>query len=199
MKLGLVFGLIVVTGFIQIITGATAEVEANTIEAQNLRLRVIAHSDDETDQLIKRLTVFAATDFMNQHIQGHTADFLTQNLENLHDNIAKVLTEIGADVQIEISLGHHYFPVSNTYHESLVIRLGEAKGENWWCFINPGVCVVPTDDYTSSNSAQVEVRTEIQESFGTRSINFIGNLFNVGQRQELAEGEIDWFLFDDER
>jgi len=199
MKLGLVFGLIVVTFIIQMITGTTIEAEASTTETENLRLRVIAHSDDETDQLIKRLTVFAATDFMNGHESGHTAEFLINNLESLHKAITEILIEIDAAIDVEISIGHHYFPISSDYYASLVIRLGEANGENWWCFINPGVCLVPSDDYVSSNTAQVEVRTELQESMGTRTLNFISNLFNGGEGRELAEGEIDWFLFDDER
>jgi len=200
MKVGLIFGSIVVIFIIQLITGAPTEVAARSyLEPDHLRLRVIAHSDEEIDQLIKRLTVFAVTDFMNEHESGHTVEFLTRHLEAVHESIVKILTEIGTSPEVEISIGHHYFPASNDYYASLVVRLGEARGENWWCFINPGVCVVPTDDYVSSNVAQVEVRTELQESMATRALNFIGGLFGGGERRELEDGEIDWFLFDDER
>jgi len=200
MKLGLVFGLIVIVFIIQIITGTPTEVEASPyIGGENLRLRVIAHSDDEMDQLVKRLAVFAATDFMNGHEFGHTAEFLTNHLEGIQEAIVDVLTEINVSTTVEVSIGHHYFPASENYYASLVVRLGEANGENWWCFINPGVCVVPTDEYVSSNAAQVEVREELQENMATRTLSFIGGLFGSGERREVAEGEIDWFLFDDER
>lgn len=199
MKVGLVFGLITIVFMIQIITRTTTEVEANPTEAENLRLRVIAHSDDEKDQLIKRLAVFAVTDFMNRHELGYTTEFLANHLEDIHEIVVELLTEINVATEVEVSIGHHYFPTSETHHASLIIRLGEARGENWWCFINPGVCIVPTDDNTSVNTAQVEVRTEIQESISTRTLNFIGGLFGGSERSEVAEGEIDWFLFDDER
>jgi len=200
MKLGLVFGAIVVVFIIQVVTGVPVEAEANTnIGADDLRLRVIAHSDDAFDQVVKRVAVFTIEAFMNQHEQGHTLEFLVAHLDTVQDIVVDVLTEIGVEMEVEVSFGHHYFPASSDYYPSLVVRLGEAAGENWWCFINPGICIVPTDEDTGVNTAQVEVRTEVQESLGSRALNFINGLFGGGKSQERAEGEIDWFLFDDER
>jgi len=200
MKLGLIFGAIVLVFIAQVIAGAPVEAEASTsVVADDLRLRVIAHSDDSFDQVVKRVVVFTIEDFMNQHENGYTLEFLVDNLETIREVITDVLAEIGVQLDIEVSFGHHYFPTNSGYYTSLVVRLGEGAGENWWCFINPGVCVVPTDEYVSVNTAQVEVRTEVQESLGTRALNFIGGLFGGGENSEVAEGEIDWFLFDDER
>ena len=200
MKLGLVFLVIIVVFLIQVIAGTPAEVEANkNIVADDLRLRVVANSDDSFDQVIKRVAVFTLEEFMNEHENGYTLEFLVENLEAIHDALADVFIELGVHMDIEISFGHHYFPTESKYYASLVVRLGEGNGENWWCFINPGVCVSPTDDYISVNTTQVEVRTKIQENLGTRAINFIGGLFGGGEKREIADGEIDWFLFDDER
>ena len=205
MKLGLVFGIIIAVFTIQIVMGSPAEAEARKQEVaeyvatNDLRLRVIASSDDSFDQVVKRVTVFTIEEFMNEHESGHTMEFLIANLGLIHEAIENVLTEIHIEMDIEISFGYHYFPTNSSYYPSLVVRLGEAAGENWWCFINPGVCIVPTDEYASVNTAQVEVRAEVQQNLGTRTINFIGGLFGSGQRREVAEGEIDWFLFDDER
>lgn len=200
MKLGLVFGAIVAVFIIQVIAGAPVEAEANTsVVADNLRLRVIANSDDSFDQVVKRVAVFAIEEFMNQHEDGYTFEFLVANLETIREIVRSVLAEIGVQMDIEVSFGHHYFQADSGYYLSLVVRLGEGNGENWWCFINPGVCARPTDEYVSVNTAQVEVRTEIQDNLGTRALNFIGGLFGGGESREVVEGEIDWFLFDDER
>jgi len=199
-KLGLVFGAIIVVFIAQIIAGAPVEAEANTsVAADNLRLRVIANSDDSFDQVVKRVVVFAIEAFMNEHESGYTMAFLADNLGMIHEAVVDVLSEIGVPMDIELSFGYHYFPMSSGYYASLVVRLGEAAGENWWCFINPGVCIVPTSEYMSVNTVQVEARTEMQESLGVRALNFIGGLFGGGGREEVAAGEIDWFLFDDER
>ena len=199
-KLGLVFGAIVIIFIIQLIAGTPVEAEASTsVVADDLRLRVIANSDDSFDQVVKRVAVFAVENFMNQSESGYTGIFLVNNLELVREAIVEILAEIGVEIDIEVSFGHHYFPSTSSYYPSLVVRLGEANGENWWCFINPGVCIVPTEEDISVNAVQVEVRSDLQESLGTRAINFIGGLFGGGENRTLAEGEIDWFLFDDER
>ena len=199
MKLGLVFGLIIAIFIIQVIAGIPVEAEASKSSGDDLRLRVIANSDDSFDQVVKRIAVFALEEFMHQHENGYTLEFLVDNLETIRETVAAVFAEIGVGTDVEVSFGHHYFPTESGYYPSLVVRLGEGNGENWWCFINPGICAVPTDEYVSVNTAQVEVRTQMQESLGTRAINFIGGLFGAGVNSEVAEGEIDWFLFDDER
>jgi len=199
-KLVLVFGAIILVFFIQVFTGTSVEADANIIvENEDLRLRVIANSDDSFDQVVKRVAVFALDEFMNQHEDGYTLEFLTDNLEKIHETVENVLAEIGVEMDVEVSFGHHYFQAYSGYYASLVVRLGEGNGENWWCFINPGVCALPTDEYVSVNAAQIEVQTEIRENLGTRAINLIGDLLGTGQNNEVAVGEIDWFLFDDER
>lgn len=201
MKLGLVFGGMVIVFIIQLIVGAPVDAnmgEGN--EGEGLRLRVIAHSDDSFDQVVKRVVVFAVEDFLNQHVQSHSVEFIMRNLDGIRETIETVLTEVNVELGVEISLEHHYFPDSLGYYASLVIRLGDGSGENWWCFINPGVCTVPDSVDVSANEAQIEMRDELQGSFGRRTIRFIGELFGGGSdQQELAMGEIDWFLFDDER
>jgi len=200
MKLGLVFGAIIVAFIIQINTGAPVEAEANTkVDSDDLRLRVVANSDASFDQVVKRVAVFTLEEFMNQHEDGYTLEFLMNNLEEIRETVLDVFTELGVEMDVEVSFGYHYFPMNSGYYTSLVVRLGEGNGENWWCFINPGVCALPTDEYASVNATQVEVQTEIRENLGTRTVNFIGDLFSGGEKSEVAAGEIDWFLFDDER
>lgn len=201
MKLGLVFGGMVVVFAIQLIVGMPVDANIGELnDGEGLRLRVIAHSDDSFDQVVKRVVVFAVEDFLNQHEHGNSADFIINNLDKIRDTVDTVLAELNVDIDVQISLEHHYFDDSSDYHASLVVRLGDGLGENWWCFINPGVCTVPNDEDISSNEAQVEVRDELQDSFGMRTTKFIGGIFGwESNHQEVAMGEIDWFLFDDER
>ena len=64
----------------------------------------------------------------------------------------------------EINYGKNYFPEKNykgiTYeageYESLVISLGEAEGNNWWCVMYPALCIQTASadlgDAVSSNA-----------------------------------------------
>ena len=195
-KLGLVLGGILVVFVIQLIIGTPVEVEAKSVPADDLRLRVIAHSDDPADQVVKRIAVFTVENFMNQN--GHTAEFLATNLAVIRHEVTMVLAELGLDTAVEVSFGHHYFPASADYYASLVVRLGDATGQNWWCFINPGICVVPTADSLISNQTQVATQQQIQASLGERALNFVGQLFGNGQSDD-ANNHVNWFLFADER
>jgi stage II sporulation protein R len=200
-KLGLVFGAIVIAFIIQLIVGSPVDANGGDVsEGGGLRLRVIAHSDDSFDQVVKRVVVFAVEDFLNQHDDGHSVNFIINNFDGIRNTIDQVLTEINVKMGVEISLEHHYFSDSLAYYASLVVRLGDGQGANWWCFINPGVCTVPNEADVSANEAQVVMTDELQDHFGARTIRFVGRLFGgESDRREVAVGEIDWFLFDDER
>jgi len=198
-KLWLVFIGILITFVVQLIVGSPMEAEAGPVTTEDLRLRVIAESDDPGDQVVKRVAVFAVEDFMNQHANGYQVEFLSDNLAEIRATIEDVLAELGIEIDVEVSFGQHYFPSTSGYYASLVVRLGNAMGANWWCFINPGICVVPTAETATPNTAQVEIREEVQASFGTRALNFVSRLFGGGESSEMAEGAIDWFLFADER
>ena len=199
MKLGLVFVGIIVSFIAQVIIGSPVSAESGGGATQDLRLRVIAQSDEPVDQVVKRVAVLAVEDFMNDHEQGYQAEFLMAHLAEIDETVTTTLASIGIEIEVEVSFGQHYFPATSAYYPSLVVRLGDAAGENWWCFINPGICMVPQAEYESVNRAQVEVRNEIQASFGTRAMTFVSRLFGGGEPREVVEGAIDWFLFADER
>ena len=48
-----------------------------------------------------------------------------------------------------INFGYNYFPAKQFkghtyeegYYESLVVSIGEAKGDNWWCVMFPPMCL----------------------------------------------------------
>lgn len=195
-KLGLVFAGIVLLFIVQVIVSPAVVATSG----DDLRLRVLANSDEEVDQALKRLAVFAIEDFMNQHDDGYTREFLVANLHEIHDVVKWSLADIDVDMELEVSLGYHFFPSSANYYPSLIVRMGAGKGQNWWCFINPGICVVPNADTESANTAQVEITTEVQAGLVGDVLNFVGGLFNNNSvSTRSGNSEHNWFLFADER
>lgn len=214
MKLGLLFSAVVVTLLIQMVFGGSAEAveiivvdrraeQSQTMNDHDLRLRVIAHSDDSFDQVVKRVAVFAIEEFLNGYDGDDMRGHVQGNLEEIRGAIAQVLVEIEVEMEIEVSFGYHYFPASSNYYESLVVRLGDGAGENWWCFINPGICTVPNHERDSVNEAQVEVTERTQYRFGDHTRQLVAGLFGrtSGETTTVSSvsDEFDWFLFDDER
>ena len=167
--------LAVVVGLLCAIFASMAHFEAacDDLRQNVLRLHIIANSDSEEDQAVKLLVrdkileesmdIFAGeTDL--KRAEENAADRLNEFCETAEE----VLLENGFSYGASAGIGDSYFetreyedftlPAGN--YRSLIIRLGEAKGKNWWCVIFPAVCVpAATDaslsDSTSSTSAQI--------------------------------------------
>ena len=66
----------------------------------------------------------------------------------------------------DINFGYNYFPekeykgvkYNEGYYESLLVTLGEGKGDNWWCVLFPPLCLIEADE-----SSDVEYRSIIEE------------------------------------
>lgn len=125
------------------------------LKTQILRFHVIANSDDPIDQeqklQVKNAVLEVLSPFLNncdskekakQIIQSHISDILT----TAHETLASFKN----DQTLTAEIGSCYFP-TKTYgdltfppgqYEALIIRIGEAKGKNWWCVMYPPLCFV---------------------------------------------------------
>ena len=77
-----------------------------------------------------------------EQINTHTEDI---EAEAIH-----ILRENGFNYDVEVSLGKATFPIK-VYgditlpageYDALRVKLGEAKGKNWWCILFPNLCYV---------------------------------------------------------
>ncbi len=123
------------------------------IPKESIRFRVIANSNEEEDQLIKKRVVSKLKEnlsnlkFTPKNIND-TRTSIKDNLPNFKSTIEETLKE-----EVEtytISYGYNYFP-EKTYkgiyyeegqYESLVITLGEGIGDNFWCVLFPPLCLI---------------------------------------------------------
>ena len=93
-----------------------------------------------------------------------------ERLNEFCETAEKVLRENGFSYGASAEIGDSYFetreyedftlPAGN--YRSLIIRLGEAKGKNWWCVIFPAVCVPAATDASLSDSTR-ETSAQIAE------------------------------------
>ena len=112
-----------------------------TDQAEGTRIRLIANSNTAYDQQIKM----------------EVKDQITPILVNYYENADKTMQELEAAVsslsekygeQITISRGEALFPpkewegaiLPQANVESVVISIGKARGDNWWCALFPKVC-----------------------------------------------------------
>lgn len=143
----------------------------NLIPSDAIRMRVIPNSNSEEDQAIKQKVrqrletdVFASL----RDVRG-IAEVRKQIYEKLplfEESVSSVLEEERYPLGYQIDFGMHYFPEKEykgiTYkegsYESLVVTIGEGKGDNWWCVLFPPLCMIEAEE-----SDEVEYKMWIEE------------------------------------
>lgn len=136
-----------------------------------LRIRVIANSNSNYDQEIKK--------FVKENIQYKLYELLkntkgidqarkiiNNNLNDIDNNVKETLQLLNYELGYDINFGLNYFPskeykgvtYDEGYYESLVITLGEGKGDNWWCVLFPPLCLLEAEE-----STEVEYTSFVKE------------------------------------
>ncbi len=132
------------------------------IAEEVLRFHVLANSDSEEDQSVKLLVRDAVLEWIKNVKQGEgqaeqkdtdsgkesELRFLSEHLSGIEETANRVLEEQGMPYRAQASVENCYFP-ERTYgnctfpagwYDALRIRLGAAKGHNWWCVLYPSLC-----------------------------------------------------------
>lgn len=128
-----------------------------TEEDNMLRVRVIANSNSEYDQKIKNnVSNNLKTKLYNLLKEEDSIETarkkINDNMSVLSNNVKESLE--GIDYSYEINYGYNYFPEKEykgkTYkegkYESLLVTLGEGKGDNWWCILFPPLCLLEAEE-----------------------------------------------------
>lgn len=129
-----------------------------------LRLRIIANSNDNYDQNVKLEVKESVENDMYDLLKNtksieEARTIISNNLSSIDEDVNNVLNNINYDKGYSINYGYNYFPEKQykgiTYkegmYESLVVTIGEGKGDNWWCVMFPPFCLIEAHDNHTSN------------------------------------------------
>ena len=145
---------------ILIIIGIYSKNESElSIPDSSIRLRVIPNSNDSNDIFIKeKVKKYLETDIYT--LLKDTKDITTarttinNNIDTIDRNINNIFKDYNYNIPYEVNFGYNYFPekkyqgktYQEGYYESLVIYIGEAEGDNWWCVLFPNFCLIDTEE-----------------------------------------------------
>lgn len=165
----LVLGLIITT---YMIIGVKAE-ELVEIPEDSIRIRVIANSNSEYDQekkqeIRKNIQLYMQNLLKDAKNTEEARTIINNNLKNLNKELDNYLTQINYDKDYTINFGLNYFPqkeykgikYKEGLYESLLITLGEGKGDNWWCVLFPPICLLEAEE-TETN--EIEYKSFVKE------------------------------------
>lgn len=167
-KIIIVIVIILISIFVYI--NVNAEV---IIPGDAIRVRVVPNSNSVVDQNMKEKVKNYVSNYMTLKLNGvmdinEARDIINDSLGDLNNDIGEMFIDNNYDVDFEINFGDNYFPdkaykgviYKEGKYESLVVYIGEAKGDNWWCVLFPPLCLLEADE---SDTGEVEYRSLISE------------------------------------
>ena len=128
-----------------------------------IRIRVVPNSNTKYDQNIKLK--------VKDELEGSMYDLLKDaktseearkiietNLKDIRTGVGSVLEKEHYDKGYKVNFGYNYFPekkykgvtYEEGYYESLLVTLGEGKGDNWWCVLFPPLCLIEAEENTDT-------------------------------------------------
>ena len=149
-ELGVLFGLVCSV----MISFARFDAHCEELREGVLRLHIIANSDSEEDQALKlkvrdRILEISADKLGVAYNIDEAIRIINNDIDLLIENANEVIQNEGYDYAVSVNTEKNFFE-NRVYDEftlpagvynSLTIRIGEAKGHNWWCVVFPGVCL----------------------------------------------------------
>lgn len=130
-----------------------------------LRFHVLANSDSDADQNVKKQVRDAVGTYLRPYLEEcsdmeMTREVVNEHMQEVIEVSKDVLRDNGFTYNVTAEITHTDFPekVYGEYtfpageYEALEIRLGNGEGHNWWCVLYPNMCFrgsvyeVPSDE-----------------------------------------------------
>ncbi len=162
-KIGISFIILAIIS-LTVIVGATDS--HNDVEY--LRIHIRANSNSEEDQSVKYRVKSAVVEYLTPFIaecetKAEAISLLQEKKGELEDIADKALKSNGFSYKSRVVVRKENFPtrvygdftLEEGVYDAIIVELGEAKGDNWWCVVYPPLCF--------TGSKNVNYKSKIQE------------------------------------
>ncbi|MEB2627215.1 stage II sporulation protein R [Peribacillus frigoritolerans] len=170
--LAIIYLLILTIGTIVSIYMPKAEMvgaeDTKVIPDEAIRLRILANSDAEEDQAVKRLIRDKVNEDITKWVAELTSldearDVITSHLPDIQATAEAVIKEQGLEQSVKVDFGQAEFPTKlyGQYlypageYEAVIITLGEGDGANWWCVLFPPLCFLDFSNGTAVSQSPI--------------------------------------------
>ncbi|HFK1530374.1 TPA: stage II sporulation protein R [Bacillus cereus] len=147
----------------------------SVIPKEAVRLRILANSDSDKDQALKR----KVRDEVKAQIDGWVADLtsfeearkvIQSHIPEIEKTVENTLKREGSKESFQVKFsknvkfptkvyGNFIYPAGE--YEAVLITIGEGEGANWWCVLFPPMCFL---DFSSGTAVRKEERVVKAES-----------------------------------
>ncbi len=157
--------MIIVIILLSVACGQDSKTKEST---EYLRIHIRANSNSEEDQNVKYAVKEAVVNYLTPIVADcKTKSEATEKISLRSDDIRYIADEIlkanGFEYSSLVKVCSEEFPtrvyedltLEKGYYDALIIGLGKAEGDNWWCVVYPPLC------FTSGGN--VKYRSKILE------------------------------------
>lgn len=133
---------------------------SNTQEDQDLKLEV-------RDKVLEKMEPM----FEDSNSLDESREIILESSDKIRSIAKDVVSKWGRDYDVNVILREEAFPVRKYGdlvfpqgdYEALIIELGDAKGENWWCVMFPPICLVDVTHSVAIEEYEKEPEEEEDE------------------------------------
>ena len=149
---------------------------SNDLKESVFRLHVIANSDSDDDQNLKYVVRDNLLKYMNELCKDCSSKKEAIEVAKSHKEYFKNIAEEtvraeGYLYNVEIEIGEFDFPTKNYgdisfpagLYDAMEVKIGSAKGHNWWCVMFPPLCFVDISSGTVPESSKQVLESELTE------------------------------------
>ncbi len=152
--------------------------DAAQVEQKVVRFHVVGASDEEQDQQLKLKVRDGLFEQIRLLFAPCTApeqalETARENAPLLKEQAEQILRREGCDATVTVEVGERFFPTkvygglsfpAGTY-QAVSVRIGAAKGENFWCVLYPALCLSPAVAAEEAEHEMAAVVGEKQTAF----------------------------------
>jgi stage II sporulation protein R len=147
------------------------------IPKEAVRLRILANSDSDKDQALKR----KVRDEVKAQIDGWVADLtsfeearkvIQSHIPEIEKTVANTLKREGSKEAFQVKFGKNVKFPTKVYgnfiypageYEAVLITIGKGEGANWWCVLFPPMCFLDFSSGTAVRKEEHVVKAESPE------------------------------------
>lgn len=158
------------------LTNRTLPVFKQGIADGLIRFHVKGHSGSIEDQAVKLLVKDEIIDYLKPYLisvssKNQAAEVIQYHMDGIIKTAQNKLRESGFSYSVTASLAPAYFPIkvygdislpAGTY-DALIVSLGRAEGQNWWCIMFPQLCFIDSSYSTVPDSSKSELKHLLTE------------------------------------
>ncbi|MGG3799880.1 stage II sporulation protein R [Metabacillus fastidiosus] len=205
--IAIIYIFLLLTGTVGSLYGQSiAAADANepvVIPDEAIRLRILANSDSDEDQALKRKVRDEVNKEITKWVEKLTSieaarKLISDRLPEIERIVEDVMKEEELVQSYDVDFDNVSFPTKlyGDYiypageYEAILITLGEGNGANWWCVLFPPLCFL---DFSTGAAVKAEGNEAAAENDSEKMKEQVTGIV-IDEEEKKEEVEVKFFL-----